>query len=172
MKRSIPVLACLLTLCVSTALSQSKHLALAPLPAAVAHAKKVYLLNGQTTSQYLTKNGNELAFESLYADMKSWGRYELVDSPKAADIVIELQYRPYANGSTSYGVYNPSSKTISGESSDSGGADFAIVIYDAASKEQLWSASDACGFARFVGNQRKEVMKSIARLVDNLKSRS
>jgi hypothetical protein len=145
---------------------------LAPLPAAISQAKRVFLLNGQTTSQYLTKNGNALAFDTLYADIKGWGRYELVDSPKAADIVIELQYRPYSQGSSSFGVYNPSSKTVQAHSADASGADFALVIYEAASKDELWSVSDACGFARFVANQRKEVVKSIDRLVENLRSRA
>lgn len=144
----------------------------APLPTAITAAKKVYLLDGQTTSQYLTKNGNALAFDAFYADMKNWGRYELTSSPKAADIVIELQYRPYSRGSSSYGVYNPSSQTVQTYDSDSAGADFALVIYEATSKEKLWSASDACGFARLAGNQRKEVVKSIDRLVNNLKLRT
>ena len=162
--------------CLPQAWAQSKkagkNTVLAPLPAAISQAKKVYLLNGQTTSQYLTKNGNVLAFDTLYADMKNWGRYELVDSPKAADIVFELQYRPYSQGSSSFGVYNPSSKTVQTYNADSSGADFALVIYDAPSKEALWSVSDACGFARLVANQRKEVVKSIGRLVENLKSRA
>jgi len=148
-----------------------KNIPPAPLPAMISGAKKVYLLDGQTTSQYLTKNGNALAFDTLYAEMKSWGRYELVDSPKAAEIVVELQYRPYSHGSSSYGVYNPSNRTVQSYDSDSAGADFAIVIYEAASKEKLWSISDACGFARLAGNQRKEVTKSVGRLVENLKSR-
>jgi len=149
----------------------AKEVPHAPLPAAISGAKRVYLLDGQTTSQYLTKNGNVLAFDTLYADIRSWGKYELVDNPKAADIVIELQYRPYSNGSSSYGTYNPSSKTVQTYGSDDAGADFALVVYDAASKGQLWSESDACGFARRVSNQRKEVVKSIGRLVENLKSR-
>ena len=144
----------------------------APLPAAIVHARKMFLLNGQTTGQDLTKNGNILAFDTLYADVKSWGKYELVDSPKDADIVIELQYRPYSEGSRSFGVYNPSSNTVQTRSVTVAGADFALVIYQATSKEQLWSVSDACGFARLVKNQQKEVIKSIGRLVEGLKTRT
>ena len=149
-----------------------KNIPEAPLPAAVAHARKVFLLNGQTTAQDLTKNGNILAFDTLYADMKSWGKYELVDSPKDADIVIELQYRPYSEGSRSFGVYNPSTNTVQTRSVAVVGADFALVIYEARSKEQLWSVSDACGSARRVKNQQKEVIKSIGRLVEGLKTRT
>lgn len=144
----------------------------APLPAVIVNAKKVFLINGQTTAQGLTKNGNALAFDTLYADMKEWGRYELVDSPKNAEIVIELQYRPYSEGSRSFGVYNPSTHTVQAHTVARQGADFALVIYDANSKEQLWTASDACGFARLVKNQQKEVIESVGRLVDGLKART
>jgi len=145
---------------------------LAPLPAAVGHARKVFLLNGQTTAQYLTKNGNILAFDTLYADMESWGKYELVGSPTDADIVIELQYRPYSRGSRSFGTYNPSANTVQTRSVDQIGADFALVIYDAKSKEQLWSGSDACRAALKIKNQQKEVIRSVGRLVDDLKART
>lgn len=178
MKQPALVLTLLLILCPTyrsvayPQLKSAKNIPVAPLPSAVSHAKRVYLLDGQTTSQYLTKNGNALAFDTLYADMKDWGKYEIVDSPKTADIVVELQYRPYSDGSRSYGVYNSSSKTVQTYDADSAGADFALVIYDAASRGQLWSASDQVGFARFVSNQRKEVVKSIGRLVEDLKSRT
>jgi hypothetical protein len=149
-----------------------KDIPSAPLPAAIVHAKKAFLLNGQTSSQYLTKNGNVLAFDTLYADMKSWGKYELADTPTDADIVIELQYRPYSEGTRSFGVYNPSANTVQTRSRDQFGADFALVIYEAKSKEQLWSAADKVGVARTVKNQQKEVIKSIDRLAGDLKART
>jgi hypothetical protein len=149
-----------------------KNVPEAPLPAAIVHARKAFLLNGQTTAQDLTKNGNMLAFDTLFADVKSWGKYELVDSPRDAEIVIELQYRPYSEGSRSFGVYNPSSNTVQTHSVAMAGADFALVIYEAASKEPLWSVSDACGSARSARNQQKEVIKSIDRLVEGLKTRT
>jgi hypothetical protein len=151
-----------------------KRIPEAPLPAALVNAKKVFLLNGQTTSQGLTKNGNALAFDALYDDMKGWGKYELVDSPKDADIVMELQYRPHSEGSRSFGAYNPRTHTAQSDSVEIPSADFAIVLllHDAKSKEQLWSVSDACGVARLVKNQQKEVIKSIGRLVERLKART
>lgn len=149
-----------------------KDIPSAPLPAAVANAKRAFLLNGQTSAQYLTKNGNVLAFDTLYADMRSWGKYELADSPTDADIVIELQYRPYSEGTRSFGVYNRSTNTVQTHSRDRFGADFALVIYEAKSKEQLWSATDKVGVARTVKNQQKEVIKSIDRLTADLMART
>lgn len=161
----------LIFVCPGQAIGRKKDIPLAPLPTAITQAKKAYLLNGQTTSAGLTKNGNELAFDALYADMKGWGKYQLVGSPSEADIVIELQYRPHLTESGGVGVYNPYSKTITTSQSEAGGADFALVFYQASTKEQLWTVSDACGSARRVKNQQKEVEKSVGRLVEDLKSR-
>lgn len=86
--------------------------------------------------------------------------------------MIELQYRPYSEGARSFGVYNPSTQTVQTHSVTRFGADFALVIYEAKSKEQLWSVSDACGLARSVKNQQKEVIKSIGRLVEGLNART
>jgi hypothetical protein len=149
-----------------------KDIPAAPLPASVVHARKVFLLNGQATAQYLTKNGNILAFDSLYDDMKRWGKYELVDSPTDAEIVIELQYRPYSQGSGSFGTYNPSAQTVQMRSVVKIGADFALVIYAAKTREPLWSVSDACRAAIGTKRQQKEVIKSVARLVDGLRTRT
>jgi hypothetical protein len=149
-----------------------KDIPAAPLPSAITQAHKAFLVNGQTTSQYLTKNGNTLAFDSLYDALKSWGRYELVDSPAGADIVVELQYRPYSEGSRTFGVYNPSTRTTQARTVDRFGADFVLIVYDAKSKEQLWFASDQPGAALIVKNQQKEVIKSINRLVATFKARS
>ena len=163
----------LLLLCRLAGFAQEKtrkDIPSAPLPSAVVQAKKAFLLNGQTSSQYLTKNGNALAFDTLYADMRTWGKFDLVDSPANADIVIELQYRPYSAGSRSFGVYNPSSDTVQTHAVDRFGADFALVVYDARSKDQLWTVTDPPGAARTVKNQQKEVIKSIDRLVDRIKA--
>lgn len=133
-------------------------------------AKTAFLLNSQTTSKDLTKNGNALAFNALYADMKRWGRYQLVGSPDQADIVISLEYRPYSEGSSKYGYYNTYTKSYSSQSVERMGADFVLVVYAAKSREQLWSMGDACGSAYLIRNQRKEVVKSIGRLVADMKA--
>ena len=86
--------------------------------------------------------------------------------------MIELQYRPYSEGSRSFGVYNPSARTVQTRSNDRFGADFALLIYEAKSKEPLWSATDRVGVARTVKNQQKEVIKSIDRLTADLKART
>ena len=61
-----------------------KKVPLAPLPAVIVGAKKVFLSNG---------GGSNLAFDAFYAAMRDWGRYEIVGSPADSDLIIELAYK-------------------------------------------------------------------------------
>jgi hypothetical protein len=60
-----------------------KDVPAAPIPAVIVNAKKVFLNNG---------GGSDLAYDSFYAEMKKWGRYEIVGSPEEADLIVELSY--------------------------------------------------------------------------------
>jgi hypothetical protein len=50
----------------------------APLPAVISTANKIFFSNG---------GGSNLAFDAFYAAMKDWGRYQIVGSPDEADLV-------------------------------------------------------------------------------------
>jgi len=63
----------------------------APLPKQIVEAKRVFLAKGAGADRAL-RDGDELAFDAFYAEMKDWGRFELVDSPEQAEVVLELSY--------------------------------------------------------------------------------
>jgi hypothetical protein len=69
----------------------------APLPAQIIAAKKVFISNGGEDGwlDFDPKHDPTLTYNEFYANMKSWGKYELVSSPVDADIVfaIHLAYR-------------------------------------------------------------------------------
>jgi hypothetical protein len=46
-----------------------KDVPVAPLPAVIASAKKIFLSNG---------GGSNLAYDAFYASLKEWGKYEIV----------------------------------------------------------------------------------------------
>jgi hypothetical protein len=94
MKRIVPLLIVALSL---TAFAKKKEFPAAPLPAAVTNAKTVFLVNG---------GGSSLAFDAFYAAMKDWGKYQIVGSPEAADLVITLNYWVEKNGSSAVPVTN------------------------------------------------------------------
>ena len=63
--------------------SKKKAVPPAPMPAAIADAKKAFVTNA---------GGSQLAFDEFYSQVKQWGRFQLVGSPEGADIILELRY--------------------------------------------------------------------------------
>jgi hypothetical protein len=64
----------------------------APLPAQIIAAKRVFISNGgeDTWLDFDPKHDPTLTYNEFYADMKSWGKYELVSSPADSDVVFEI----------------------------------------------------------------------------------
>ena len=63
---------------------KKKDVPVAPLPAVIVNAKKIFLSNG---------GGSNFAYDAFYSKMKEWGKYEIVGSPEEADLIVELSYR-------------------------------------------------------------------------------
>ena len=134
----------------------------APLPASVISARKVFLTNG---------GGSALAFDEFYSQMKAWGRFEIVGSPSAADVVVELRYFVEDDGTRVSSVTNTdtgSTQIISRRIVD---PQLSVNIYDAKSKDLLWSVTDHRRLARREKNREKETINSADRLVDGMKER-
>lgn len=139
-----------------------KDIPQAPLPATIANAKKVFLTNG---------GGSNLAYDAFYAGMKQWGKYQIVGSPEEADLIIELKYWTEHDGTAVSSYTNTYTGRTSIRSSEIVDPQLKIMIYDAKSKNSLWSAIDHRQLARREKNREKETIKSAERLVDQLKTR-
>lgn len=79
--------------------AKRKDVPKAPLPAKIVAAKKVFLANG---------GGNDLAYDALYGAVKEWPRFEIVDSPSSADIIIEIRYVTEDHGTRVWSTTNAS----------------------------------------------------------------
>jgi hypothetical protein len=67
----------------------------APIPAPILAAKTAFIANAADESTpYIVKftGSADAIYNSFYASMKASGRYQLVDSPAAADLIIEINY--------------------------------------------------------------------------------
>ncbi len=64
----------------------------APVPIQILAAKTIFVSNGgeDTWLDYDPKHDPSLTYNEFYADMKSWGKYELVSTPTDADVVFEI----------------------------------------------------------------------------------
>jgi hypothetical protein len=144
----------------------------APLPSVVADAKKIFLANG---------GGNDLAYDAFYNEMKNWGRYTIVGAPEDADVIVELAYRVEHGGTRTWATSNGSATSYGNTTTYNGGTQIhtreipdpqlVLTIYDAKSKQSVWSATDHRRLARREKNREKETINSAERLVDDLKAR-
>lgn len=135
----------------------------APLPAVVINAQKVFLTNG---------GGSDLGYDAFYAAMKNWAKYQIVGSPEDADLIIELAYRVEHGGTrvwSSTNTYNGTTQVHSAQIID---PQLVLTIYDAKSKNSLWSTIDHRRLARREKNREKETINSAERLVEELKTRA
>lgn len=141
---------------------KKKDVPVAPLPAVIVNAKKIFLSNG---------GGSNLAYDAFYAKMKEWGKYEIVGSPEEADLIVELSYRVEDKGTRVWSSTNTNNNTTQVHSSQIVDPQLILTIYDAKTKNSLWSETDHRRLARMEKNREKETVNSAQRLVDDLKKR-
>jgi hypothetical protein len=134
----------------------------APIPNFIVKAQKVFVTNG---------GGNPLAFDEFYSQVKTWGRYQLVGSPSEAQVIIELKYFVVDQGPhvwSSTNTYTGQTQVHSTEMTD---PQLQVNIYDAKTKDLLWSVTDHRRLARLEKNREKESANSADRLAAGLKER-
>jgi hypothetical protein len=160
--RTTTLLFCLMACLSAMAEKSRKDVPLAPLPEAVVQAKKVFVTN---------RGGSDLAFDRFYADVKDWGRWELVGSPDAADLIMELAYRVENEGTRVWSATNSSTGATQVFSAQLLDPQLVLTIFDGKSKVSLWSAVDHRRLARREKNRDKETINSADRLVEQLRKR-
>ncbi|HEV2619975.1 MAG TPA: hypothetical protein VGU23_08585 [Acidobacteriaceae bacterium] len=82
---------------------------LAPIPQQISSAHTIFLSNGGG-SNYFDRftGGADRAYNSLYAGLRQWNRYQFVDSPAQADLVFEIRaIAPSTGGPNDIITYNP-----------------------------------------------------------------
>lgn len=142
--------------------SKRREVPAAPLPAIIVNAHKVFLTNG---------GGSGLAYDAFYSEMKEWGKYQIVGSPEEADLIVELAYRVEQGGTRVWSSTNTYDGTTQVHSAQITDPQLVLTIYDAKTRNSLWSAVDHRRLARLQKNREKEIANSAARLVKDLKIR-
>lgn len=160
--RKLAVSLCVFVSLTTLEAKNRKEVPPAPLPAVVVNAKKVFLSNG---------GGSNLAYDTFYSEMKQWGKYEIAGSPEDADLIIELAFRIEDRGTrvwSSNNTYNGTTQVYSRRIVD---PQLTLTIFDAKTKNSLWSEVDHGRLARREKNREKETINSADRLVQDLKAR-
>jgi hypothetical protein len=162
MNRLIIVL-CLFSLIPVLSAKTRKDVPPAPLPTAIVNAHKVFLSN---------KGGSDLAYDAFYQSMKSWGKFQIVGSPDDAELIVELSYEVVHGGTRVWSSTNTYNNTTQIHSAQIIDPQLILTIYDARTKNSLWSTIDHRRLARLEKNREKEMINSAERLVEELRSRA
>ena len=127
MKRTIP--ACLVALALGATVSPAKEKGFAPLREQILTAKSIFLSGGPPK-----------VLDKAYAELKNWGRFQIVSDPAQADLVFDFRYAmERAPEKTSVSVYNPDTGTTSTGSAGTPGVwSEYLTVTDSKTKEVVY----------------------------------
>jgi hypothetical protein len=130
----------------------------APVPVQITSGKKVFISNAQGESTAATAFPNQ-TYNDFYAAMKDWGRYDLVSTPEAADLIFEVRFLV-----TQGAVWV--SQGNGGSSQDS---QVRLVILDPKTHVVLWAFTEQIKASVSVGQERKSFREAVVQLVTDVK---
>jgi hypothetical protein len=134
--------------CVLVLLSASFAMGqLAPRPAQILEAKKVFISNASGESYDLFFSAPDQPYEQFYTAAKSLGRYELVTSPAEADLVLEIHFVPARTTEEAH---------------------LELVVVDPKTRITLWTIIERVGTAARQSTGRKNFEKAMSLLVQDL----
>lgn len=146
---------------------QTKDGPVAPVPAQIASAKKVFISNAGQESNPKAQVWGEYSgepdrtYNQFYAAMKSWGRYELVAAPADCDLVFEIRFIDRTGGGAVF-----KGDTIGPIDEPQ----FRLVILDPKTHVTLWGLTEHVQWARLRGNRDKNFDEAMTKIVNDLKS--
>lgn len=142
----------------------SKQAPPAPIPSLILTAKKVFIANAGgdeslfDAPQY--SGGPDRLYNEFYAAMKSWGRYELVDTPEDADLVFEIRLT----------VLLPErSEPLGGNNNPAYDSQLHLAIRDVRSHETLWGLTEHAQTAILQGNRDRNFEQALAGIISELR---
>jgi hypothetical protein len=132
----------------------------APIPPQVLAAKKVFIANAggdeMTGDDPHFSGGPDRAYNEFYAAMKSWGRFEIVNSPADADLLLEI--RQYV-----------SAVTPSGRGSSSFIPQFQLNLLDPKTNATLWGFNVHSRFGMGQADSDRNFSSAVGRLATDLR---
>ena len=129
----------------------AKENASAPLPAQIISAKKVFIANAWQESNPNAagySGGIDRTYNQFYSAMKSWGRYEIVDSPADCDLVFEIRF----------------------SESPAVEPKFRLKILDPKTHIALWAFTEHVELGGLQGHRDKNFDQALGKVVDDVKN--
>lgn len=130
----------------------------APAPAQIAAAKRVFISNagGESFENVIDETvfdgGPDRPYNEFYAAMNEWGRYKLVSSPEASDLVLEVSWVL-----TDTGLRLP----VLGQ--------LRLVVIDPRNNVTLWNFTQYVRGAILLSNRDKNFDQTMTTIVNRMK---
>jgi len=147
--------------------AQKKPAPVAPIPAQVGAAKRVFIANAGGDQPFyelqLFSGGPDRAYNQLYAAVESLGKYELVGTPGEADVVFEILFT----------IPRIEQKVVRGEPvllPIPYDPQFRLVIRDPKTNALLWSFTEHAEWAELQRNRDKNFDGALAKIVSDIQS--
>jgi hypothetical protein len=159
--RSIPCLCLFSLLLLETAGAQQLPVApsaTAPIPPLLLSAKTVFISNAGADSGLFPhpfSGDPDRAYNEFYANVESWGRYQIAASPAEADLIFELQLTAPSgpsNADKSKGASDPLPMVR-------------LVIYDQPTHYVLWALTESVAPAEKQKTHDHNLDEAVANLV-------
>jgi hypothetical protein len=130
----------------------------APVPTQILSGKKVFISNA--SGQGAAPSGvPDLTYNEFYADIKNWGRYEIVSAPADADLVFEIRFTSQIGTTT----------VMSGTGGSGQDFQFRLVILDPKTRTVLWAFTESVPQAASHSASRKKFDDAMAAIVNDVK---
>ncbi len=144
-----PLGTCILVLTLAGASAQTPQPPTAPLPAQLTSSHKLFI--GNAGDQ---ENADCLRFyNTFYAGVQGMKNFEMVGTPKEADLVLELHYEISLGAGVNGGSNTP--------------RQFRIVILDPSTHTVLWSITERTNYAVLQKNRDKNLDETIGVLLND-----
>ncbi len=137
--------------------TKAAPLAAAPIPVQIATATSVFISyggsDGNGTTVLKRSADPSLIYNQFYAAMKTWGRFQLADSPAHADLILEVRFNLPL--------------TDCGKTSTYGGQ-VALTILDGKTHFVLWSIDEPVEIALRIATWERNINEGVTNAVGDL----
>jgi hypothetical protein len=130
----------------------------APVPAQISSAKKVFISNASGEGA-APAGVPDLTYNEFYADIRGWGRYEIVSAPAEADLVFEIRFTSQIGTTT----------VMSGTGGSGQYFQFSLVILDPKTRIVLWAFTESVPQAANHAASRKKFDDAMTAIVTDVK---
>jgi hypothetical protein len=142
-----------------------------PVPAPIQSAQKIFIANGGMDA-FSLQAFEELglagtnAYDSLYAAVKSWPKYQLVSSPADADLVLSIRLTAPLTNVGEHGTWDFQHILAN----TTWQFQIEVTIYDAKTHFALWTLTEPVRPANLAGTWRKNIASANTALTGDLKT--